>query len=108
MTQPIPRTADPRRADTGSALRRRFFLAAAMLQVVSLAVFVSDVLSELSEFSIHSVAELMGVVALSVGIFVTLREYRTLAQRNLSISRTLDAASGSFHGAWSSISNNGA
>ena len=90
-TSRMPRT-DTRRY----ALRRYLFPLAAALQLSCGAVFLFDALSELGNFGWHAWLEIVGVVALSLGATITLREYWHLLSRNRRVERALDLASGSF------------
>jgi DNA-binding CsgD family transcriptional regulator len=79
-----------------SALRRNLFLAASALQVGCGLVFITDVVSEWGEFDRHTLAEVLGIIALLIGAAVSLAQYRHLLRRNTKIERELGAASGAF------------
>lgn len=77
-------------------LRRALFLAAVILQVVCVAVFVADIVEEWGKFTVDTWREIFGVLALIVGASVTLNQYRRLLRRNTKVERELGAVSGAF------------
>lgn len=89
-------TKTPTRRNTTLKLKQNLFLLAAALQVGCCVVFAADVAVELGEFTIHESFELAGVIALAVGSFISIDQYRKLLRRNTKVERELDAASGAF------------
>ncbi|MDP5086585.1 MAG: helix-turn-helix transcriptional regulator [Yoonia sp.] len=77
-------------------LRRSLFLAAALLQLGCGLVFAFDVIVEMDNLTGHTWVELMGIIALAIGAFITVGQYRELLRRNTKIERELGAASGAF------------
>jgi DNA-binding CsgD family transcriptional regulator len=77
-------------------LQKYLFLAAACLQVGCGVVFAGDVIIEINHLTSHTWIELLGVLALAIGAFITLGQYRQLLLRNAKIERELGAASGAF------------
>jgi DNA-binding CsgD family transcriptional regulator len=51
---------------------------------------------EFEGVELHTSFEMLGVLGLVFGSWLTLREYRRLLRRTLSVERELDAASGAF------------
>jgi DNA-binding CsgD family transcriptional regulator len=76
--------------------KKYLFLAAAYLQVGCGLVFAADVIIEMDHITTHTWVELLGVLALGIGAFITLAQYRALLQRNSKIELELGAASGAF------------
>ena len=77
-------------------LRRNLFLAAALLQAICGIIFIVDVAFEIRDLGEHAIFELIGVIALILGAFVSLTLYRTLIERTAKVERELGAASGAF------------
>jgi len=84
------------RSNTRPELKKNLFLVAAALQVGCCLVFAADVAVEINEFTFHVWVELAGVIALAVGAFISIDQYRKLLHRNTKVERELDAASGAF------------
>lgn len=89
-------TANPTTESREPALRRYLFLAAALLQLGCGLIFTFDALAEIREFTVHSIVEILGILALAIGAVITLGQYRMLVRRNIKVERELDAASGAF------------
>jgi len=77
-------------------LRRAMFLAAVILQVACLVVFIVDIAEEAGQFTLDTWREIFGVIAVIVGASVTLNQYRRLLRRNTKVERELGAVSGAF------------
>ncbi len=77
-------------------MRRTLFLLAAGLQIGCGAIFTHDVINEWSAATPHTWAEAAGVVALTFGAGLSLREYRRLLRRNERVERALGSATGGF------------
>ncbi len=77
-------------------LRKNLFLTASILQVGCCLIFAADVAFEISELTFHAWAELLAVIALAIGAFISIDQYRYLLHRNSKIERELDVASGAF------------
>ena len=82
--------------DQRRQVHKNLFLAAACLQVGCGLVFVGDIIIEIDNLTIHTWIELLGVIALAIGAYITLAQYRQLLRRNSKIERELGAASGAF------------
>ena len=78
------------------ALRMKWFIFAAVLQIGCGLVFAIDVFVEWHEFNLHVLAELLGVIALAIGASITIGQYRQILRRNVIVERELEVASGAF------------
>ncbi|MGY9048457.1 hypothetical protein P775_12020 [Puniceibacterium antarcticum] len=58
--------------------------------------FILDVANELTNVDLMTALEAISVLGLMFSVFITLREYRRMMQRNQSVERRLDAATGAF------------
>lgn len=88
---------DPRPGDSPQRpLRRNLFLLAAALQLGCGLVFSVDIFVERAEFSAHTWVEILGVIGLAIGAFLSISQYRLLLRRTSKVERELKAASGAF------------
>ena len=81
---------------TGPLLRKNLFLTAAILQVGCCLIFAADVAVEISELTFHVWAEFLAVIALAIGAYISIVQYRQLLNRNFKIQLEMDAATGAF------------
>ena len=70
---------------SGPPIRKNLFLAAAVLQVGCCLIFAADVAVEISELTFHIWAEFLAVIALALGAYVSIVQYRHLLNRNFKI-----------------------
>lgn len=79
------------------SLSRRFFVAAAVLQIACGGVFLVDALAEWDDATTHAAFEILAVIVLWTGGIGTIWGLKRLLDRNAAIEEQLDVATGAFH-----------
>ncbi|RMD95612.1 MAG: LuxR family transcriptional regulator [Alphaproteobacteria bacterium] len=77
-------------------LRNRLFLPAGLFQAACGAIFIWDVVSDRFEIGPQTYLEILGIAALALGAWLSLREHARLVERGRRMEAALRAATGAF------------